>query len=43
MITVTSPFSADGSSHWITIVVELNGRTRTFLGADPGSGNTKKL
>jgi len=37
MLTVTSPFSAWGSSHWITMVVELKGRTRTFRGAAPGS------
>ena len=27
----------------MTMVVELNGRTRTFLGADPGSGLKKKF
>jgi hypothetical protein len=42
VLTVTRPFSADGSSHWMTIVVELNGRTLTFRGADPGSENFMK-
>ena len=43
LFTVTRPFSAEGSSHWMTIVVELKGRTRTFLGADPGSEKNQGL
>jgi hypothetical protein len=42
-ITVTSPFSAEGSSHWMTMVVELKGRTRTLRGAEPGSRNLKLI
>ena len=40
-LTVTSPFWASGSSHWITMVLELRGRTWTLRGAEPGSAKRK--
>lgn len=40
-LTITWPLGVSGSSHWITIVVELNGLTCTFFGADPGSISRK--
>lgn len=42
-LTVTCPLGVSGSSHWITIVLELSGRTCTFRGADPGSGTNKTI
>lgn len=36
-LTITWPLGVSGSSHWISIVVELNGLTWTFFGAVPGS------
>lgn len=37
-LTVTCPLGVSGSSQWMTIVLELIGRTWTLRGADPGSG-----
>ena len=38
---VTAPFCSSGSSHCMTMVLDDNGRTWTFLGADPGPETSK--